>query len=212
MTGRIVIAVPKGSLYDEACDRLRLAGLDVPETTGRLLKMSLPESDVDLLLLRPSDVPAYVESGAADCGIVGKDTLWESDHAVSELLDLHFGRCSLALAARRIDGFHLGRALPTFLRVATKFTRTASEYFARKDLACEIIGLHGSVELGPLVGLADVIVDLVSTGATLREHDMVVIDEIAASTARFIVNPIRFRAKYDRLMELLSRLEAGCAV
>lgn len=212
MTDRIVIAVPKGSLYGEACDRLRSAGLDVPESAGRLLKLSLPKSNVDLLLLRPSDVPAYVESGAADCGIVGKDTLWESDHSVSEVLDLHFGRCTLALAGRRVDGFHLGRAFPTFLRVATKFTRIAREYFARKDLACEIIGLHGSVELGALVGLADVIVDLVSTGTTLREHDMVVIDEIAISTARFIVNPVRFRAKYTRLMELLTRLEVNRAV
>lgn len=212
MTERIVVAVPKGSLYEETCNRLRTAGLDVPKAAGRLLKLSLAGSDVDLLLLRPSDVPAYVESGAADCGIVGKDTLWESDHAVSEILDLNFGRCSLALAGRRIDGFHLGQTFPTFLRVATKFTRTAGEYFARRDLACEIIGLHGSVELSPLVGLADVIVDLVSTGATLREHDMVVIDEIAVSTARFIVNPVRFRAKYERLMELTRRLEVNYAV
>jgi ATP phosphoribosyltransferase len=204
----LTIAVPKGALYDDSAARLRLAGIDVPDDIGR--KLALVTSDgTQLLFLRPSDVPAYVEFGAADCGIVGKDVLWETDRTVSELADLGFGYCRLCVAARRIDRYHEGAQLPTFLRVATKFARSAEAYFAERDLPVELIPLHGSVELSPLVGLADLIVDLVATGGTLREHDMVVVDEIAPSTARFVVNPVRFRTKYDQLTSLLARLEAG---
>jgi ATP phosphoribosyltransferase len=204
---RLVIAVPKGALYDETARRLRAADIDVPEETGRRLTVITNDGTVELLLLRPTDVPAYVEFGAADCGIVGKDVLWETDRSVSEVADLRYGACKLVVAARRIDGYHDGARYPTFLRVATKFKRSAQAYFAERDLPCEIIALHGSVELSPLVGLADVIVDLVATGKTLREHDMVVVDEIASSSARLVVNPVRFRAKYARLRDLIERLE-----
>lgn len=204
---KLTIALPKGSLYKEAAQRLRAAGIDVPADAGRRLTVDVSGGDVSLLFLRPTDVPAYVEFGAADCGIVGKDTLWETDRSVSELADLGFGACRLVVAARREDGYHEGARYPTFLRVATKFKRSAQAYFADRDLPCEIIGLHGSVELAPIVGLADVIVDLVATGNTLREHDMVVVDEIGRSTARLVVNPVRFRAKYERLRELVRRIE-----
>ena len=193
----VVIALPKGALYEPAAQRLRDAGIDVPEDTGRRLTLLTRDGRAELLFLRPTDVPAYVEFGAADCGIVGKDVLWETERQVAELADLEFGACRLVVAARRQDGYHEGARYPTFLRVATKFKRSAQQYFAERDLPCEIIGLHGSVELAPLVGLSDVIVDLVATGNTLREHDMVVVDEIARSTARFVVNPVRFRAKYE---------------
>jgi ATP phosphoribosyltransferase len=133
--------------------------------------------------------------------------LWETDRSVSEVADLRFGACRLVVAARRSDRYHEGARYPTFLRVATKFKRSARAYFAERDLPCEIIALHGSVELSPIVGLSDVIVDLVATGNTLREHDMVVVDEIAPSTARLVVNPVRFRAKYRALRELIERLE-----
>ena len=204
---RLVIAVPKGALYEQTAARLRAAGVDVPDHTGRRLTVMSGDGKAELLLLRPTDVPAYVEFGAADCGIVGKDTLWETDRSVSEVADLGYGACKLVVAARRSDNYHNGARYPTFLRVATKFKRSAQAYFAERDLPCEIIALHGSVELSPLVGLSDVIVDLVATGNTLREHDMVVVDDIAYSTARLVVNPVRFRAKYDRLRELIERLE-----
>ena len=203
---RLVIALPKGALYDESVSRLQVAGIDVPAKIGRRLHVLAGDGETELLVLRSNDVPAYVEFGAADCGIVGKDTLWETDRSVSELADLGFGECRLVVAARRSDGYHEGARYPTFLRVATKFKRAAQAYFAERDVPCEIIALHGSVELAPLVGLADVIVDLVATGATLRAHDMVPVDEIDRSTARFVVNPVRFRAKYDALMDLLFRL------
>jgi len=203
---KLVIAVPKGALYADARARLASAGIVVPEDTGRMLTVDSADGSARILLLRPTDVPAYVEFGAADCGIVGKDVLWETDRSVSELADLGFGPCRLVVAAQRAAGYHEGAALPTFLRVATKFVRCAESYFAERDLPVQIIPLHGSVELSPIVGLADLIVDLVATGKTLRDHDMVIVDEIAPSTARFVVNPIRFRVKYDAITALLERL------
>ena len=207
--GRLTIALAKGSLYQESARRLREVGIAVPQEVGRKLRVRTDDGKVDLLLLRATDVPAYVEFGAADCGIVGKDTLWESDRSVSELADLGFGACRLVVAGRRSDGYHEGARLPTFLRVATKFKRMAQTYFSERDLPCEIVALHGSVELAPIVGLADVIVDLVATGGTLLAHDMVEIDEIGHSSARFVVNPVSFRSKYDTLLDLWRRLEGG---
>ncbi|HUY42095.1 MAG TPA: ATP phosphoribosyltransferase [Candidatus Dormibacteraeota bacterium] len=207
MSERLVIALPKGALYEETRRRLARAGIDVPANVGRRLQVMAGDDRTELLVLRSSDVPAYVEFGAADCGVVGKDTLWETDRSVSELADLRFGECRLVVAARRSDGYHEGARYPTFLRVATKFKRSAQAYFAERDVACEIIALHGSVELAPLVGLADVIVDLVATGRTLQEHDMVVVDEVGRSSARFVVNPVRFRAKYAAIINLLERLQ-----
>jgi ATP phosphoribosyltransferase len=206
----LVIAVPKGALFEDAAARLRSAGIDVPDDAGRRLAVRVDDG-VELVFLRPSDVPAYVEFGAADCGIVGKDVLWETDRHVSELADLGFGACRLVVAARAIDRYHEGAPLPTFLRVATKYVRSTEVFFSERDLPVEIIPLHGSVELAPLVGLADLIVDLTQTGNTLREHDLVIVDEIDRSTARFVVNPIRFRAKYAELRGLLERLGAETA-
>ena len=202
----LTIALPKGALYGDAAARLRAAGIDVPDDVGRRLEVRTSDGTT-LLFLRPSDVPAYVEFGSADCGIVGKDTLWETDRNVAELADLGFGYCRLVVAARRIDRYHEGAPFPTFLRVATKFVHSAESFFSERDLPAEIIPLHGSVELAPIAGLADLIVDLVATGTTLREHDLVVVEEIASSTARFVVNPVRFRAKYSAITELLDRLE-----
>jgi ATP phosphoribosyltransferase len=201
----LTIAVPKGALFADAAARLRDVGIDVPEDSGRRLTVETDDGTT-LLLLRPSDIPAYVEFGSADCGIVGKDVLWETDRNVAELADLQFGFCRLVVAGRRVDRYHDGAPLPTFLRIATKFTHSAEAFFAERDLPVELIPLHGSVELAPLVGLADLIVDLVATGTTLREHDLVEVEQIAESTARFVVNPVRFRAKYEAITALLARL------
>jgi ATP phosphoribosyltransferase len=206
----LTIAIPKGALFDDAVERLRLAGVEVPKDAGRKLT-SVDASGTRVLFVRPADVPAYVEFGAADCGIVGADVLWETDLSVCELSDLGFGACRLVVAARREDRYHEGAQLPTFLRIATKFEKSAEAYFAERDLPVQIIKLNGSVELSPLVGLADLIVDLVATGNTLRAHDLVIVDEIASSTARFVVNPVRFRAKYEAIMRLLGRLDPSLA-
>jgi ATP phosphoribosyltransferase len=202
----LTIAIPKGALYDDSAARLRAAGIDLPDDPGRKLTVTTPDGS-NVLFLRPTDVPAYVEFGAADCGIVGADVLWETERHVCELADLAFGACRLVVAARRADRYHQGAQLPTFLRVATKFDKSAEAFFAERDVPVQIIKLHGSVELSPLVGLADLIVDLVATGNTLREHDLVVVNEIASSTARFVVNPVRFRAKYAAIISLLARLD-----
>ena len=204
--GGLTIAVPKGALYEDSAAALRACGIDMPEDPGRRLTVTTSDGS-QVLLLRPTDVPAYVEFGAADCGIVGADVLWETTGSVCELADLGFGACRLVVAARRVDRYHEGAQLPTFLRVATKFERSAEAFFAERDVPVQLIKLHGSVELSPLVGLADLIVDLVATGNTLREHDLVVVNEIALSTARFVVNPIRFRAKYAAITALLAKLE-----
>ncbi len=208
---RLTIALPKGALYEESARVLRAAGIDVPDDPGR--KLTVDTSDGSrVLFLRPTDVPAYVEFGAADCGIVGADVLWETERSVCELADLGFGACRLVVAARRKDRYHEGAQLPTFLRIATKFEKSAEAFFAERDLPVQIVKLHGSVELSPLVGLADMIVDLVATGTTLREHDLVVVSEIGASTARFVVNPVRFRAKYAAITALLARLREPLGV
>jgi ATP phosphoribosyltransferase len=207
VTQSLTIAVPKGSLYEDAARSLRAAGIDLPEDPGRKLFV-IASDGTRILLLRPTDVPAYVEFGAADCGIVGADVLWETERHVCELADLDFGACRLVVAARRTDRYHEGAQLPTFLRVATKFERSAETFFAERDVPVQIVKLHGSVELAPLVGLADLIVDLVATGNTLREHDLVVVNEIASSTARFVVNPVRYRAKYAAITALLGKLDA----
>jgi ATP phosphoribosyltransferase len=202
----LTVAVPKGALYDESAAALRACGIDLPADPGRRLTVATSDG-TQVLFLRPTDVPAYVEFGAADCGIVGADVLWETTGSVCELADLNFGACRLVVAGRRADRYHEGAQLPTFLRVATKFERVAEAFFAERDVPVQIIKLHGSVELSPLVGLADLIVDLVATGNTLREHDLVVVNEIARSTARFVVNPIRFRAKYAAITALLAKLD-----
>ncbi|HEV3158007.1 MAG TPA: ATP phosphoribosyltransferase [Candidatus Baltobacteraceae bacterium] len=207
MTG-LTIALPKGALYGKSVVRLRAAGIAAPEDPGRRLFFDTNDG-TRLLFLRPTDVPAYVEFGAADCGIVGKDVLWETDRSVCELADLEFGPCRLVVAAHRASRYHEGAPLPTFLRVATKFTQTAEAYFAERDLSVQLIKLHGSVELSPLVGLADLIVDLTETGTTLREHDLTILDTIGKSTARLVVNPVRFRAKYESIVALLARLNGG---
>ncbi len=207
MSEALTIAVPKGSLYEDAARSLRAAGIDLPDDPGRKLFV-IASDGTRILLLRPTDVPAYVEFGAADCGIVGADVLWETERHVCELADLDFGACRLVVAARRTDRYHEGAQLPTFLRVATKFERSAETFFAERDVPVQIVKLHGSVELAPLVGLADLIVDLVATGNTLREHDLVVVNEIASSTARFVVNPVRYRAKYAAITALLGKLDA----
>ena len=210
MSERLTIAVPKGSLYDDSKRILGEASIELPDDPGRKLFVTTPDG-TRILLLRPTDVPAYVEFGAADCGIVGADVLWETERHVCELADLAFGACRLVVAARREDRYHEGAQLPTFLRVATKFEKSAEAFFADRDLPVQIVKLHGSVELAPLVGLADLIVDLVATGNTLREHDLVVVNEIAASTARFVVNPVRYRAKYAAITALLRKLDAKIA-
>lgn len=198
----IRIAVAKGYLFKETVKIFNQLGIEVDLTDAdRKLFLFDKSKKFQFLLVRPSDVPVYVEHGAAELGVVGKDILHEQAAPVVELIDLKFGYCRLAVAGLK------NAQLKNNIRVATKFVNSAKEYFIQKGLKAEIIKLYGSVELGPIVGLSDVIVDLVATGRTLKENGLVVMETILESTARLIANPVLLQAKYDELMPLISKIQ-----
>ncbi|HTX10845.1 MAG TPA: ATP phosphoribosyltransferase [Solirubrobacteraceae bacterium] len=202
------IAVPRGSLFTETLellDRLGIATLELRENDRKLLF-----EDVGIVTMRPSDVPTYVEAGAADLGITGKDVLLEqSERDLYELLDLGYGGCTMVLAtvAGEDPAAEALRRLGV-MRIATKYPRIASRYFLDTGRQAEIVEVKGSVELAPLTGLAEGIVDLTASGATLRENGLVVREEIARSTARLIANPVSHKLKAPAIDALLERLHA----
>jgi ATP phosphoribosyltransferase len=182
------IAVPTGKLLADACSLLREAGV-APDLRPELFerRLQLSAGDHEVITVRPTDVPVYVEMGACDCGIVGKDVLWESERELYEIADLGFGPCRLVLAAP--EGSALaGGSWPAPLRVATKYPQAARRFFASRGDGAELIKLHGSVELAPSAGLSDGIVDVVATGSTLRANRLCEVATIAESTARLVVN------------------------
>lgn len=205
----LTIALSKGKLLEPTLELFTRVGYadDGLSADGRRLVFHCEKTDTTLLIVRPSDVPTYVEYGAADAGVVGKDMLLEQDRDVYEPLDLKFGACRISVAALR--GQELRDRLSSKIRVATKYPHITERYFNEKGIPVEIIKLYGSIELAPSVGLSDRIVDLVSTGNTLKAHDLVEIETIAASTARLIVNRASLKMKYSSLTELMARLRAG---
>jgi ATP phosphoribosyltransferase len=204
----ITVALSKGKLLSPTIELFKRVGLADGDLSseGRRLVYACPQPDTRLLIVRSSDVPTYVEYGAADVGIVGKDMLLEQDRDVYEPLDLGFGSCRISVAAPRGRERH-GR-LSSKIRIATKYPNITERYFNRKGIPVEIIKLYGSIELAPLVGLADRIVELVSSGRTLKEHDLVEVDVIAQSTARLIVNRASLKMKYASITDLIDRLQA----
>ncbi|NPA90669.1 MAG: ATP phosphoribosyltransferase [Chloroflexi bacterium] len=205
----IRIALAKGRLEAEARDLLTAAGLMSPhDRGGRALILPGAEPDVDFLLAKPADVPVYVEHGVADLGIVGLDVLREGNYDVYEPMLLPFGHCRLSVAVPqdRVDAYHSLRLNPN-PRVATKYPHLALQYFHARGVSPEIIPLSGSVELGPLVGLSDVIVDLVQTGRTLRENGLVEVRVILESQAVLIANRASYRLKEARLSDIIHRLQ-----
>ena len=204
----LTIAVPRGALMGEALDCLEKAGLDTAEVRSNDRKLHFPE--VGIVTVRPTDVPTYVSSGAADVGITGKDVLREqADRDFIELADLGFGGCTMVVAsiAGEPDPMTIAAQRLGVVRIATKYPKTASAWFARHGRAVEIVEVKGSVELAPLTGLADGIVDLVASGATLRENGLVAREEIETTTARLISNPVAHRLKaeaIDRLASLIT--------
>lgn len=204
----LTIALSKGKLIESALVLFRQAGYEISglsEDSRRLIFVS-PQADMTFLIVRPSDVPTYVEYGGADAGIVGKDVLLEQDSDVYEPLDLGFGACRISVAALRGGG--VNDRLSPKIRIATKYPRISERYFNTRGIPVEIIKLYGSIELAPVVGLADRIVDLVETGSTLKAHDLVETDVITQSTARFIVNRASLRLKQEPLMALIRKLRA----
>jgi ATP phosphoribosyltransferase len=205
----LTIALSKGKLLEPTLELFTRAGYtgEGLSADSRRLVLHCPDTDTTLLIVRPSDVPTYVEYGAADAGVVGKDMLLEQDRDVYEPLDLKFGACRISVAALR--GQELRDRLSSKIRVATKYPNITERYFNERGIPVEIIKLYGSIELAPSVGLADRIVDLVSTGNTLKAHHLVEIETIAESTARLIVNRASLKMKYSSLTELMARLRGG---
>lgn len=211
MTGRLTLALPKGRLLDSALHLLREVGVEGVDQDSRRLIFEDVREGLRLLFLKPADVPAYVTYGAAHLGIVGKDILLEQEPDVYEPLDLGFGVCRLVVAEPRELWERDDPARWSWVRVATKYPRLTEQYFSARGVQVEIVRLDGSIELAPLVGLAERIVDLVQSGETLRANGLVEVAEITRSTARLIVNRAAMSTEYARVNELVTRLRACTA-
>jgi ATP phosphoribosyltransferase len=206
--GPLKLALPRGALWGETLDALDRIGVDTAEMRGDSRSLIFDVNGMSLVTMRPSDVPTYVESGAADLGITGKDVLLEhTDRIVYEILDLGYGGCRMVLAGRTGDE-SLGETERRLggMRIATKYPRIAERYFEETGRQAEVIEVKGSVELAPLVGLADGIVDLVATGRTLEENGLEIREEIASSTARLVVNRVSHKLRATEVDGLVERL------
>ncbi len=201
------IALSKGALYQPTIDILKKGGFDTKdlENPGRRLLINTSD-DISYILARPGDVPTYVEQGAADLGFAGKDALMENETDVFELFDLEIGYCRFILAEPKKSQMLKNYKRLGQLRVATKYPKIASDYLDKKGIQAEIITLRGSIELAPLIGLADMIIDLTSTGKTLEENNLVIVDEIAKCSARLIVNSVSARLKYEELQKFANKM------
>jgi ATP phosphoribosyltransferase len=206
--GGLKLALPKGALWEETLDALDEIGVETGELRSDSRSMTFEAGGLTLVTMRPSDVPTYVEAGAADLGVTGKDVLLEQrDRVVYELLDLGYGRCRMVLAAPEGDDslVEAQRRLGA-MRIATKYPRVAERHFEDTGRQAEVIEVKGSVELAPLVGLADGIVDLVQTGRTLKENGLEVREEIAESSARLVANRVSHKLRSEEVDQLVERL------
>jgi ATP phosphoribosyltransferase len=213
----LTIAVPRGALFGGTVDLLASLGVDTAELRANDRKLLF--EDVGVITMRPSDVPTYVEAGAADLGVTGKDVLLEQSGAglasavggreVYELLDLAYGRCVMVLASKAgPDPAHEALRRLGVMRVATKYPRIAARHLEETGRQAEIVEVKGSVELAPLTGMVEAIVDLTATGTTLRENNLVIREEIAVCTARLIANPVAHKLKAAQIDDLIERVRA----
>lgn len=209
----LTIALPKGRILEETLGLMGKIGFDCTEliSESRKLLIAFPERGVRFLLLRGADIPTYVEYGAADIGVVGKDLLLEQQKDIYEPLDLKFGFCRLVVAQPRDQRHGCGVLPQSNLKVATTFPHLTEAHFNRKGIQVEIIYLGGAIELAPLVGLSDLIVDLVQTGRTLHDNGLVEIEEIVQSTARLVVNRASQKTKYEPVMHFIQQVRACLA-
>ncbi|MEK5276833.1 MULTISPECIES: ATP phosphoribosyltransferase [Paenibacillus] len=198
------VAMPKGRIYEKAAELFRQAGLPIPPDgeASRKLVIPLPEAGMEFILAKPVDVPTYVEYGVADIGIVGKDVLLEEDRDVYELLDLGIARCRMSIIG--LPNWQPGIQQ----RVATKYPNVASRYFREQGQQVEVVKLNGSIELAPLIGLADRIVDMVETGQTLRDNGLIEMTSIFEITSRLVANRVSYRMKNEEIQQLCDRLQA----
>ncbi len=200
----IVIAVPKGRILDALAPLLDRAGIDAAplRANDRRLVRRSADGTLAWVFLKPDDVPTYVEYGAADLGVSGRDTLLERRHDLYTPVDLGIGRCRLVVAAPR------DKAIPDVPRIATKYPRIAAEHFAKRGVQAEVIPVHGSVELAPLVGLSHAIVDIVETGTTLKENDLEIVDVVAEVSTLFVANRAAYKLRAREIQPLVERLRA----
>ncbi len=208
MKEQLTLALPKGRLLDPALELLQDLGVEGVDAASRKLIFTDARRGLRLLFLKPADVPAYVVHGAAQLGIVGKDILLEQAPDVYEPLDLGFGFCRLIVAELKELWERDDPSKWSWVRVATKYRRLTEEYFSKRGIQVEIVHLDGSIELAPLVGLADRIVDLVQTGETLRANGLVEVAEITRSTARVIVNRASMKTEYAAVTSLIEEMRA----
>jgi ATP phosphoribosyltransferase len=202
------LAIARGTLFEETLDRLDASGIDTAPMRSDSRALLFPGEQVTVVTLRPSDIPTYVEAGAADLGITGKDVLMEqSERVVYELADLGYGHCEMVVATRAGNRFaeELERRLGA-IRIATKYPHVATSYFEQSGRQAEIIEVKGSVELAPIVGLSDAIVDLTATGRTLRENDLEVREVIAECSARLVANRVAHKLRGAEIDPLVERL------
>jgi ATP phosphoribosyltransferase len=207
----LTVALPKGALLIDSIKLLQAVGLDFSaflDSGSRLLQIQDPSGTAKALLVRAQDVPVYVEYGQAQLGIVGYDVLREKTSQVAHLADLRFGKCRMSVAVRDSSPYRSSLELPPHGRVASKFVHCAREHFNNLDLPVEIIPLYGSVELGPITGMSEAIVDLVSTGRTLKENGLIEIDILFESTARLIAHPLSYRLNTYELRHWVEQLQA----
>ncbi|NLY60638.1 MAG: ATP phosphoribosyltransferase [Clostridiales bacterium] len=202
----LTIALPKGRLGHQTSKLLNKAidGLEELDLSSRKLVLNFPKVSLTFILVKPSDVPTYVEYGVADVGIAGKDTLLETQSKVYEMLDLGFGKCKMVVAGFPHNNSWINKA---HRRVSTKYPNIAKSYFSSKGETAEIVKLNGSVELGPIVGLSDVIVDIVESGNTLKENGLVVLEEICDISARLIVNRVSLKTKRNDITRFIGSIE-----
>jgi ATP phosphoribosyltransferase len=207
MNGGLLIALPKGRLFDAALEILARANIRMPDVRNGSRRLTFPdtESKYDFVALKPVDIPVYVESGAIDAGIVGSDVLRENEPDVYEPLDLQIGKCRMVVAAPKGSPLDFG----SLIRIATKYPSTAERHFLSKHVHVRIVRLEGSVEIAPLLGLSHGIVDLVETGRTLRENGMEVIDEVAPVSAKLIVNRTAMKTKSVTINKLIHQLDTA---
>ena len=208
----ITVALPKGSLLKDSIRLFKSVGLDFSgflDDSHRQLQLADSSGQAKGLLVRAQDVPVYVEYGQAHLGVVGYDVLREKQPKIAHLADLGFGGCHLSVAVESNSGYQSAVDLPPHCRVASKFVNSARQYFQSLDLPVEIVPLSGSVELGPITGMSEAIVDLVSTGRTLKENNLTELEVLYYSTARLIAHPLSYRLNNDGLSDIIDRIRGS---
>lgn len=210
----ITLALSKGRIFEETLPLLRAAGIEVLEDPETSRKLILPTNrgDVRVVLVRATDVPTYVQYGGADLGVAGKDVLLEhGGHGLVQPLDLRIARCRMSVAVRQDFDYAQAVQQGSRIRVATKYTQVARQHFADKGVHVDLIKLYGSMELAPLTGLADAIVDLVSTGSTLKANNLVEVETIMPISSRLVVNQTALKTKVDAIAPLIQAVESAIA-